>query len=456
MLNRARNAPLAMPRARKVAAATLMALAVTLGAGGPARAELTIEITQGVTDPIPIAVVPFGWQSVGAPPFDVAELVANDLRRSGLFRPMERRDMVDLPTSGAEVQLEDWRMLRNDFVVVGRLEPAEGDRYTIVFELINVLNGQKLLDYRQPASGRTLRGASHRVADLIFEKLTGIRGAFSTRIAYVAVEGPDTKRNYKLVVADADGENPRIIAQSVEPLMSPAWSPDGQSIAYVSFEGKASAIYTQLLRTGERARVSARAGINGAPAWSPDGKRLALTLSRKDGNVDIYILTLADQTLARLTDDGGIDTEPVWSADGKNVYFTSDRSGGPQIYRVAAQAGQRAQRLTFEGSYNARPRLSPDGTQLSIVTLDRGAYRIAVVDLKNNAMRVLTQGRLDESPSFAPNGAVLIYGTQDKGRGVLATVSVDGRVHERLASPLGDIREPVWSPFPGSPGSPGS
>ncbi len=450
MLNRARIAPLLM--ARVLAATAVLAMSGLQ----PARAELTIEITQGVTDPIPIAVVPFGWQGVGAPPFDVADLVASDLRRSGLFRPMERRDMVDLPTSGSEVQLEDWRMLRNDFVVVGRLEAAGGDRHTIVFELINVLNGQKLLDYRQPASGRTLRSASHRVADLIFEKLTGIRGAFSTRIAYVAVEGPATQRNYKLVVADADGENPRVVAQSAEPLMSPAWSPDGQSIAYVSFEGKASAIYTQLLRTGERRRVSARAGINGAPAWSPDGQRLALTLSRKDGNVDVYVHNLGDATLARITDDGGIDTEPVWSADGKNVYFTSDRSGGPQIYRVAAQAGQRAQRLTFEGSYNARPRLSPDGTQLSIVTLDRGAYRIAVVDLKNNAMRVLTQGRLDESPSFAPNGAVVIYGTQDKGRGVLATVSVDGRVHERLASPLGDIREPVWSPFPSSPNSPGS
>jgi len=414
----------------------------------PARAELTIEITQGVTDPIPLAVVPFGWQGVGPPPFDVAELVANDLRRSGLFRPMDRKDMVDLPTRGADVELDDWRMLRNDFVVVGRLEPEAEGRYVIHFELVNVLNGQKLLDYRQPAAARTLRGASHRVADLIFEKLTGIRGAFATRIAYIEVEGPVTARRYKLMVADSDGENFIKVAESGEPLMSPAWSPDGQSLAYVSFEGKSSAIYTQLLRTGERRRVSARAGINGAPAWSPDGQRLALTLSRKDGNVDVYVLTLADQTLTRLTDDGGIDTEPAWSADGKSIYFTSDRSGSPQIYRVAVGPGQRASRLTFEGTYNARPRLSPDGTKLALVTLDRGAYRIATLELKNNAMRVLTQGRLDESPSFAPNGAVLIYGTQDKGRGFLATVSVDGQVRERLASRQGDIREPVWAPFP--------
>lgn len=431
--------------------ALLTGLMLAALAGGPvARAELTIEITEGVTDPVPIAIVPFGWQGVGAPPFDVAELVANDLARTGLFKPMPRQDMVDLPTSSAQVELDDWRMLRNDFMVVGRLEPQSDGRYTIAYELINVLNGQKLLDYRQPAASATLRAAAHRVSDLIFEKLTGVRGAFSTRIAYVAVEGPMSARRYQLIVADADGENPRIVARSSEPLMSPAWSPDGQSLAYVSFEDKVAAVYTQLLRTGERRRVSARSGINGAPAWSPDGQRLALTLSRKDGNVDIYVLGLADQTLARITSDAGIDTEPVWAADGKSLFFTSDRSGGPQIYRTTVGSDERAQRLTFEGSYNARPRLSPDGTQLALVTLDRGAYRIGSVDLKNGGARVLSQGRLDESPSYAPNGAVLIYGTQDKGRGVLATVSVDGRVHQRLASQQGDIREPVWSPFPPS------
>jgi TolB protein len=414
----------------------------------PARAELTIEITEGVSDPIPIAIVPFGWAGIGSAPFDVAELVARDLRSSGRFTPMARADMIELPTRGEDVEVDDWRLLRNDFVVVGQLQSGAEDRFTIQFELINVLNGQKLLNYRQPATTATLRAASHRVADVLFEKLTGIRGAFATRIAYIAVEGQAPNRRFQLIVADADGENPRIAAESSEPLMSPAWSPDGQTLAYVSFEGRVAAIYTQYLRTGERRRVSARAGINGAPAWSPDGQRLALTLSRKDGNLDIYVLGLNDQVLTRITDDNGIDTEPAWSPDGRSLYFTSDRSGSPQIYRVGLASGERPQRVTFEGTYNARPRMAPDGSTLAMVTLDGGAYRIGVLDLKNGAARVLTEGRLDESPSFAPNGAVLIYGAQDRGRGVLATVSVDGSVQQRLAAEHADIREPVWAPFP--------
>jgi TolB protein len=414
----------------------------------PARADLTIEITEGVSDPIPIAVVPFGWAGIGNAPFDVAQLVERDLRSSGRFTPMARTDMVELPTRSEDVEVDDWRLLRNDFVVVGQLQPGAEGRYTIQFELVNALNGQKLLNYRQPATTATLRAASHRVADVVFEKLTGIRGAFATRIAYVAVEGQPPSRRFQLIVADADGENPRIAAESGEPLMSPAWSPDGQTLAYVSFENRVASIYTQFLRTGERRRVSARAGINGAPAWSPDGKRLALTLSRKDGNLDIYVLNLDDQVVTRITDDNGIDTEAVWSADGTSLYFTSDRSGSPQIYRVGLTPGDRPQRVTFEGTYNARPRISPDGTLLAMVTLDQGAYRIGALDLKNGAVRVLTAGRLDESPSFAPNGAVLIYGTQDRGRGVLATVSVDGSVQQRLAAEHGDIREPVWAPFP--------
>ncbi len=416
-----------------------------------AQAELTIEITEGVADPIPIAVVPFGWTGSGQAPYDVAEVVAGDLQRSGLFSPMSRGDMIDRPSRSADVRPEDWRLLRNDYVVVGQLQPqAPGSgEYVIQFEVINVLNGQHLLSYRQPATSRNFRAASHKVADLVFEKLTGIRGAFSTRIAYVSVDGQPPKQRYQLIVADADGENPRVVAQSAEPIMSPAWSPDGGSLAYVSFEDRVASIYTQLLRTGERRRVSARAGINGAPAWSPDGRRLALTLSQRDGNMDIYILNLANQNLTRLTRDNAIDTEPAWSPDGDMIYFTSDRSGGPQIYRIDAGggSGEQARRVTFEGSYNARPRVSPNGERLAVVTLDRGAYRIGLVDLKRGGLQVLTKGRNEESPSFAPNGAMLIYATQEGGRSLLATVSIDGRVHQRLGANSAGIREPVWSPL---------
>jgi TolB protein len=301
---------------------------------------------------------------------------------------------------------------------------------------------------RLTANANSMRAMAHRISDLIFEQLTGVRGAFSTRVAFVSVDGKPPQQRYQLIVSDYDGENQQVIATSTEPLMSPAWSPDGQSLAYVSFESKASAIFVQTLRTGERRKVSARAGINGAPTWSPDGKSLALTLSRKDGDVDVYTLNLSSQVLTRMTFDPGIDTEPTWSVDGNKLYFMSDRAGGPQIYEIEVANPNRATRVSFEGSYNARPRLSPDGKQLASVHLDRGNYRIAVIDLATRGLQVLSQGRQDESPSFAPNGATLIYATQDRGRGVLATVSVDGRVQQRLTANTGDVREPVWGPYP--------
>lgn len=412
------------------------------------RAQLVIEITRGQEDAVPIAIVPFGWESTGAAPFDIAEVVAADLQRSGRFAPLDRKDMIDRPTRGDQIRFQDWRYLKSDFIAVGRLIPDGQDRYAAEFELYNVLTGQRLAGQRLTAATSSLRAMAHRVSDIIFEQLTGIRGAFSTRIAFISVEGTPPQQRYKLVVADADGENQQVITSSNDPLMSPAWSPDGQSLAYVSFENKASAIYVQTLRTGERRRVSARAGINGAPAWSPDGQTLALTLSRKDGDVDIYTLRLSDQMLTRMSFDPGIDTEPTWSADGRKLFFMSDRAGGPQIYEVDVDQPNRARRVTFEGSYNARPRLSPDGKRLAVVHLDRGNFRIATVDLASKAVQVLTDGRQDESPSFAPNGATLIYATQDRGRGVLATVSTDGRVQQKLAASTGDVREPAWSPFP--------
>jgi len=427
-----------------------VALAVLVLASTAARAQLVIEITRGQENAVPIAIVPFGWESTGTAPFDIAEVVAADLHRTGRFAPLDRKTMIDRPSSGDQIRFQDWRLLKTDFIVVGKLMPEGANRYAAQFELYNVLNGQRLAGQRLTASGDSFRALAHRIADIVFEQLTGIRGAFSTRIAFVAVEGTPPKQEYRLIVADADGYDQRVIAKSTEPLMSPAWSPDGQSLAYVSFESRASAIYVQTLRTGERRKVSARAGINGAPAWSPDGRMLALTLSRKDGDVDIYTLDLATQMLTRMTFDPAIDTEPAWSTDGRKLYFNSDRAGGPQIYEVDVSNPTRATRVTFEGGYNARPRVSPDGKRLAVVYLDRGNYRIATVDLASKAVQVLSQGRQDESPSFAPNGATLIYATQDRGRGVLATVSTDGRVEQRLAASSGDVREPAWSPFPAS------
>ncbi len=413
-----------------------------------AHAQLVIEITKPMDDAVPIAIVPFGWESSGAAPFDVAAVVAADLQRSGRFAPLDRKDMIDRPTAGDQIRFQDWRYLKSDFIAVGKLVPEGGDRYAAQFELYNVLTGQRLTGQRLTATTSSMRAMAHRISDLIFEQLTGIRGAFSTRVAFISVDGKPSQQRYQLIVSDYDGENQQIIATSTEPLMSPGWSPDGQSLAYVSFESKASAIYVQTLRSGERRRVSARAGINGAPAWSPDGKTLALTLSRKDGDVDVYTLGLNSQVLTRMTFDPGIDTEPTWSTDGNKLYFMSDRAGGPQIYEIEVANPNRATRVSFEGSYNARPRLSPDGKQMAVVHLDRGNFRIAVIDLASRGLQVLSQGRQDESPSFAPNGATLIYATQDRGRGVLATVSVDGRVQQRLAANTGDVREPVWAPFP--------
>jgi TolB protein len=248
-------------------------------------------------------------------------------------------------------------------------------------------------------------------------------------------------------VADADGENQRLVLESRYPLMSPAWSPDGQWLAYVSFENKRSAIWVQYVRTGERRQVSARAGINGAPVYSPDGKKLALTLGGSGGNPDIYVLDLQTQNLSRITDDPSIDTEAVWAPDGKSLYFTSDRAGSPQIYRIGVNPGDHPKRITFTGNYNARPRISVDGSQLAMVTLDSGNYRIAVQDLSSGAFRVLTKGHLDESPSFAPNGATLMYSERDGSRVVLGTVSVDGVIGLRLKSDQGEVREPSWGPF---------
>ncbi len=424
----------------------LLGLSVLLP-GVPLRAELRIEIVGGADRPVPVAIVPFGWQGNGAAPIDVAGVITQDLASTGRFAPLAENDMLQRPTAGTDVDFKDWRMVGVEAVVVGKLlQTAPGD-YLIQFQLLDVLKGEQLLSYRLPSAGAGLRLSSHRVADMIYEKLTGLPGIFTTRIAYVAASQRGGRPDrYRLIVADADGANEQVMVESKEPIMSPAWSPDGRKLAYVSFENKMAEIYVQALRSGERQKVSSRAGVNGAPGWSPDGRMLAITLSRGEGNLDIFTLDLGSQVLTRLTDQRSIETEATWAPDGSTIYFTSDRAGGPQIYRVAPQGGA-AQRVSFEGPYNARPRVSPDGKRLALVTNDRGNYRIAVLDLEHGFIQVVTDGRQDESPGFAPNGEMLIYATRDGGRGVLATVSVDGKIRRRLPAAEGDVREPAWSPF---------
>jgi TolB protein len=423
-------------------------LAVSLMCPWRAHAEFVVEVTKGQTEAIPLAVVPFASAQLAAASFDVAQLVSDDLARSGRFTTMDRKDMIDQPHSGANVAFDDWRRLNNDYIVVGSMQSDGTDHYSITYELYNVLTKQRLLGFQISSNRPGLRSAAHQIADAVFEKILGIRGAFSTRIAYISVLGQVPNRTYQLIVADADGENPRVVMQSREPLMSPSWSPDGQALAYVSFEDRVPTIYVQTLKTGERQRVSAHAGVNQAPAWSPDGKKMALVLSTRDGNLDVYVLDLTTQLLSRITDDPGIDTEPQWSKDGQNLYFTSDRAGGPQIYKVGIKPGDKPRRLTFQGSYNAMPHVSPDESQLAFVTQEEGAFRIATMDLRGRGeVQVLTKGHFDISPSYAPNGAVLIYGTRDRGRGVLALVSADGRVQQRLVSSEGELQAPAWAPF---------
>jgi TolB protein len=421
--------------------------ALLLLAAGAARADLRVDVTRGVTDPVPVAVVPFARAVPADGGLDVAGVIERDLASTGRFRGLPRPGMPAQPTAASGVDAAAWRAARTDYVVVGRVAAGNGANVALHFELVNVLTGQVLLTEQVSVPQSAIRNGAHRVADRIYEKITGVRGAFATRIAYVAVAGTPPAQRYQLLVADADGENPRIAMQSSQPIMSPAWSADGEWLAYVSFENRAAAVFVQRVRTGERRQVSARAGVNGAPAFSPDGKRLALTLSGSSGNLDIYVLDLATQAQVRVTDDPAIDTEAVWSPDGQTLYFTSDRGGGPQIYAAAPQAGARARRVSFGVSYAARPRVSPNGRQLALVTQEGGAFHVAALDIASGSITTLSRGQLDESPSFAPNGAVLIYAGREGGSGVLATVSVDGQVSARLQSSEGEVREPAWGPF---------
>jgi TolB protein len=408
-----------------------------------ARAELTIRITQGEVRGLPIAVVPFG--TAVAVPENVAEIISSDLASSGRFAPMKAADMPAQPQTLEQVQFGDWRKFGMENLVVGQIV-AEGSGYAIEFRLLDAVKGTQLLGFRAPANNANLRMVAHRIADLIYEQLTGVKGAFATRIAYVLVTRADGKKRYTLQLADSDGASPVTLLSSAQPLLSPAWAPDGKHLAYVSFEGQKSSVYVQELATGSRRVVSSQPGINSAPAWSPDGSRLALTLS-KDGDPEIYMLDLASQRLTRLTQDSSIDTEPNWAPDGGSIVFTSDRGGGPQLYRVPTSGGA-AQRVTFaQGAYNARPVHAPDGKRIAMVTRVDSAYRIAVASTSGGDFQVLTTSNLDESPTFAPNGQTVMYATTGPNGSELATVSIDGRVRLRLAIPNGEVREPAWGPF---------
>lgn len=424
----------------------IFAVAALLAAWAqPARAVLTIEIVDGVEGALPIAVVPFAWEGEGsAPALDVSEVVRANLHRSGQFSPLEVSQMVDRPHRRDQVNFGTWRLLGSDYLVVGRLVPS-GEGFRAEFELFNTHSQQRLLGYAVSGGRDELRSMAHHISDLIYEELLGIKGAFSTRIAYVTSEGEGKDTRYALHVADADGHNPQTIVRSNEPLLSPTWSPDGRRLAYVSFESRNSAIYVQDLATGSRERVTSFQGINGAPDFSPDGRRLALALS-KDGALNIYVLDLDSGNLRRVTDHWAIDTEPRWLPDGRGLLFTSDRGGRPQIYSLDVGSG-RVERVTYEGNYNSRASVSPDGRLVAMVHGSGNNFRIGVLERNSGVVRLLSGGPLDESPSFAPNGSMILYATQAEGRGALAAVSADGRVRQELRVTQGNVREPAWSPF---------
>ena len=404
----------------------------------PARAQLRVEITGVGSNQTPIAIAKF--QVDGQPPQDVDEIIKADLARSGVFRLVDA-GTTPIPET-ARVDLPDWKSKGADALVVGSIARLADGRFDIRYRLYDAVKQQQIDGLSYLSSVAELRLNAHRIADRIYEKLTGVRGVFATRIAYVVQL---SKTSFELQVADADGANAQVALRSREPIMSPSWAPDGVRLAYVSFETAKPVVYIHTLTTGERKALANFRGSNSAPAWSPDGRMLAVALSR-DGPTSIYALNADGTGLKRLTNSGAIDTEPYFSADGKSIYFTSDRGGGPQIYRMDV-GGSNVQRVTFNGDYNVTPRLSPDGRVLVYVSRRNGNFQVQSLDLSTGQELGLTDTIKDESPSFAPNGRLLLYATEVNGRGVLASASTDARVRTRLTGPNGDVREPTWGPF---------
>lgn len=421
-----------------------LALAVLLAATTPANAIIEIEVTKGGFNAIPIAVVPFGWTGNGAPPQDVARIISADLARSGLMSPVARDELVASPVGGDVPNYGQWRLAGIDYLVIGSLKPADKN-FLVEFQLFDPVRQKLLSGFSYKVSAARLRSVSHQISDVIFEEITGIRGAFNTEIAFVSVSGKGNNREYQVQLADADGLNSQAMLTSPRPILSPSWSPNGKQLAYVSFEDRErSAIYIQDRSTGKRTKIISQSGINGAPSWSPDGNRLAVVLSY-EGNPDIYIIELATRATRRVTRSEAIDTEPEW-LNNSSLIFTSDRSGGPQLYRIAVTGGQ-AKRLTFEGNYNASASVSPDRNSVAMVHRASDGYKIGLLYLENGDFSVLSSGRLDESPSFSPNGQMVLFATSRNGRQTLGAVSVDGQVEQSLTLDKSNVREPAWSPF---------
>ena len=424
---------------------TICSLAVSQAHGQ----GLDIGLVSGNEGSLPIAVVPMPYQGAGvAPDTDVAAVIRNDLNRSGQFKSLAVESILEKPTRGSDVRFPTWRVLRQDFVVVGRVLDAGDGGYRVEYELYDVAKQERLLGLAVGGRAKGMRDAAHQIADQIYEKILGVRGAFWTRVAYVTASGFGKGASYALMIADSDGFNPQNVVRSREPLLSPAWSPDGRRIAYVSFERGNSTIYIQEIGTGAREAVASFRGINGAPSFSPDGRRLALTLS-KSGNPEVYVMDLGSKALTQVTRHYGIDTEPVWTPDGNSLLFTSDRAGKPQVYQVSAGGGEPV-RVSFQGESNARPTVSFDGKKIAMAQGSGNVYRVAVLDKGFGGAgrwQTLSPGNLDESPSFAPNGSMLLYATKEGRRGVLYAVSADGRVRLRLVTADSDVREPAWSPF---------
>jgi len=432
--------------ARFLATLVLMLVAAAAFAQGLSGDVPTIDIKNGTATATPIAVIPFAFEGAGLPPdTDVTAVIGNDLNRCGQFRTLPKTDIVEYPTRGSEIKFPTWNLLKQAYILVGRQIENPGGDIRVEFELYDVAKQQQLLALAITGQRTGLRDVAHQIADLAYEKITGVRGAFWTRIAYITSTGTGNNIQYALMVADSDGFNPQTVVRSREPLLSPAWSSDGAKLAYVSFERGNSSIYIQEIATGAREVVSARKGINGAPAFSPDGRKLALTLSFA-GHPNIYSMELAGHQITQLTRGFAIDTEPKWMPDGQTIVFTSDRSGKPQLYQISASGGA-ATRITFQGDYNANASIAWDGKHIAMVQGSGNVYRIAVLDKTTGDSKPISVGNLDDHPSYAPNASMLLYTATEGPRDVLYAVSANGRVRQRLVLADGDVREPAWSPY---------